>query len=606
MNTTARSLSAWCILVAMAFGFFCTMTYLINVYVADSLNLPLVDVWVPYQSFVWSLQYFNYDPLTFQIALLGVFVAMVASMLLSRSMLWIFFRRSRPIPDLHGSAHWSTRKELESTGLLHGAGVYVGAWVDRRWFGRKKTHYLRHDGPEHVLAFAPTRSGKGVGLVLPTLLSWQASVLVYDPKGEAWAITSGWRQKGAGNLVLKFQPESSSDGLATFNPLEEIVPGSDSEVGDAQNMAAIIVDPHGKGADDHWSKTAQALITGAILHCLYAVPQEQGRPANLHDVGELFSIKDMELSDIMKMMLNFPHLADGTAHNVVASECQNMLNRDVREASSVLSTAISHLALYKDPVVAKNTARSSFQIKDLMNHEKPLSLYLVVSPNSADRLRPLMRLMITQIVRRLTGEMQFENGRTKAHFRHRLLLMLDEFATLKKLPVIEEGLSIFAGYGIKAFLVVQDLNQLWGSYGQNEQLIGNCHVRIAFATIKLETAELISKMCGQRTVITRKVSMSGNRSSLALSNVSESHQEDRQSLIRPEDVLRLKSPTKDEKTNLIKAAGELLVFIAGQSPIKGTQILFFQDPVFLKRSQVPAPSGSNVVRAETLMENPSE
>lgn len=130
-------------------------------------------------------------------------------------------RRLSALEGLHGTAHWASRQEIMDSGLLPrpetpSQGVYVGAWFDEK---SRQTRYLRHNGPEHVLAFAPTRSGKGVGLVIPTLLSWPHSVVCYDIKGENWALTAGWRQQYARNQALKFDP-TAHDGFSEPHHLE--------------------------------------------------------------------------------------------------------------------------------------------------------------------------------------------------------------------------------------------------------------------------------------------------------------------------------------------------------------------------------------------------
>ena len=186
----------------------------------------------------------------------------------SFSVLLLFFAPKKGkhlVHDLHGSARWASKQDVIRSGLLSkpnsSGGVYVGGWNDGN-----NQHYLRHNGPEHVLAFAPTRSGKGVGLVIPTLLSWEQSCVVLDIKGENWALTSGWRKKHANNLVLKFDPSAPDDSSVKFNPLEEIRLGTDHEVSDVQNIVTMIVDPDGKGLNDHWAKTGHALLVGAVLH----------------------------------------------------------------------------------------------------------------------------------------------------------------------------------------------------------------------------------------------------------------------------------------------------------------------------------------------------
>jgi len=507
-------------------------------------------------------------------------------------------RRLSALASLHGTAHWASRQEILDSGLLPrpetpSQGVYVGAWFDEK---NRRTRYLRHNGPEHVLAFAPTRSGKGVGLVIPTLLSWPHSVVCYDIKGENWALTAGWRQQYAGNTVLKFDPAAQDGSCARFNPLAEIRLGEDREVGDAQNIATMLVDPDGKGLADHWAKTSQALLTGAVLHCCYVQRQETGHAATLADVDELLAHPEMDIQAVLERMLEYPHLGGGL-HPVVARAARTLLNLSGKELSSVVSTALSFLSLYRDPVVAGNTGRSDFRIRDLMHHAGPVSLYLVVRPADADRLRPLVRLVITQIVRRSTERMRFENGKSMADYRHRLLLLIDEFASLKRLPVIEEALAFMAGYGLKAYLIVQDLQQIHSAYGRDEGLIGNCHLRIAYAPNKLETAELLSRMAGQTTVVRKQVTISGLRAGGgSRGQRSESMQEIQRPLITADEVMRLPSARKDAHGNVLEP-GCLLVFAAGQAPIHGRQILYFRDPVFQQRARIRAPETSDRIDA---------
>lgn len=558
-------------------------------YLGEALQLP-----VPHLPWSWPSRALDWQPhypdtvrnaiLLFVSGSLAVFCAFAGVLLLTS-------RRGAGIAGLHGTAHWATRPEIERTGLLRpesegAAGVYVGGWQEPDG----PLHYLRHSGPEHVLAFAPTRSGKGVSLVLPTLLSWTQSVVVYDPKGEAWELTSGWRKRHAGQLVFRFDPASAETGVAAYNPLQEIRLRTEHEVGDAQNVATILVDPEGQGLRDHWSKTSRALLTGAILHCCYAIPKEQHRPASLADLAALFADPDKPFDDVIETMLNYDH-DGGQTHPLVAQQARVLANKEDRELSSVVSTADSYLDLYRDPVVAKNTGRSDFMIEDLMQHADPISLYLVVRPSDASRLRPLVRLIASQIVSRLTDRLDFEEGRVVAHYKHRLLLLLDEFASLKRLPAIEESLAYMAGYGIQSYLIVQDLQQLLAVYGREESLLGNCHVRICFAPNKIETAELVSKMAGQQTVVRRQTSLSGKRTSVRLANASESISEVQRPLMTPDEAMRLPSAIKEG--GQIVEPGHMLIFVAGHPPIYGAQPLYFRDPAFDARSKIPPPAQSD-------------
>lgn len=576
--------------LVLTLSLFVAANWLLSKYLGGHLNLVAT---YPFDWFYWLyLHRGNISTLLIQTAIAGSLMnlAMAAWWRLGRK---YFGRKAKPIVDLHGSARWANANEIKDMGLIDQAhGIYVGAWRDSKGVD----HYLQHDGPEHALAFAPTRSGKGVSLVLPTLLSWTESAVIYDPKGEAWAITSGWRKKHANQRVLRFDPTSNDAGLATFNPLQEVRLNTPDEVGDVQNIANILVDPDGKGLIDHWAKTAHALLSGVILHCCYAVREKHGRPANLADVAECFSDPDRPPHRLFEEMKSYRHTSQGV-HPMVAQEATAMLNKEDRELSSVLSTATSFLTIYRDPVIAKNVACSTFAISDLMNADRPVSLYLVVTPDSAERLRPLTRLMITQITRRLTGKMAFKDGRSNPHYKHRLLLLLDEFASLKRLPVIEEALSYMAGYGIKAYLIVQDLNQLLAQYGRDEALVGNCHVRVAFAPNKIETAELVSKMSGVSTIIKEEVSHSGKRDQLSLDNINYSYREVQRPLITADEAMQLKGAVKASGADILEP-GDLLIFVAGSKPIYGKQILYFKDPMFSARSQIEPPTESDVLRTD--------
>jgi len=533
--------------------------------------------------------------------------------LLSAAVMAIFLRYlltrdlQKVTPDLHGTAHWMTAADIHASGLVGGGqGVYIGGWTEilnRISVGiiklkRKTVHYLRHNGPEHILAFAPTRSGKGVGLVLPTLLSWLDSAIVYDIKGEAWALTAGWRQS-AGQQTLRFDPADPSGTAVCYNPLEQVRIRTDREVADVQNLVSMIVDPDGKGLNDHWAKTGHALLVGAVLHVLYA-----GEKKTLEGVAEFLSDPAQTFDEALMAMLETEHdpnnsrgwvdtTGNPTAiHPVVASSARDMLNKAENERSGVLSTAMSFLSLYRDPIVAMNTRRSEFKIADLMNHDVPVTLYLVVRPSDQDRLKPLVRLLINQVVRGLTEKMEFKDGRSVAGYKHRLLLLMDEFPSLGKLEIFESALAFMAGYGMKAYLICQDLAQLQKHYGREEAVTSNCHIRIAYAPNKFETAKMLSDMVGTTTVIKSTYSYSGKRSGTTLTNLSAQASEHARPLLTPDEIMRLAGPKKDRQGN-ITDAGDMLIFQAGSAPIMGTQILYFRDPVFNERSLMEPPAQSD-------------
>lgn len=570
----------------------------------------LIPIYQPFAWVVWGWKYGDMDnPMVKDIfghAYTGVTGGVLAGIFLAA---WMSYRRTKNLTGgtehIHGSAHWATPAEVKETGLLGaGEGVYVGAYKRP---DSERIEYLRDDSNQHVMAFAPTGSGKGVGLVLPTLLSWLYSVLVYDIKGENWALSAGWRRLFS--TVLKFEPTSTDGSGVRFNPLEEIRLRTDKEVSDVQNIVTMIVDPDGKGLNDHWAKTGHALLVGAVLHVLYAEPDK-----TLSGVANFLSEPSRTLLDTLNYMLATEHDTTGergwseNVHPVVAASARDMLNKSENEMSGVLSTAMSFLTLYRDPIVAKNTAFSEFKVRDLMNAEKPVSLYLVVPPSDKDRLKPLIRLIINQVVRTLTEKMDFKDGRSVAGYKHRLLLLIDEFPSLGKLEIFEEALAFIRGYGMKAYLIIQDIAQLWAAYGKDESIFSNCRLRVAYAPNKIETAELLSKMTGTATVVKESASYSGDRLQPMLGNVSTSVQEISRPLLTPDEVMRLPAAKTDKKGNVTEA-GDMLVFVAGHSPIYGKQILYFLDPTFSERAKIqPPPQSDRLIEATptTVLDSPAE
>ncbi|GAB3129457.1 type IV secretory system conjugative DNA transfer family protein [Novispirillum itersonii] len=502
--------------------------------------------------------------------------------------------------ELHGTARWATHKDVKKSGLLSKkaqTGAVVGGWIQG-----KTHHQLRHIGPEHVLCFAPTRSGKGVSLILPTLLSWTDSVLVLDIKGENYALTAGWRAK-LGHRILKFDPASQT-GCARYNPLAEIRLGTGREIADCQNIAGIIVDPEGTGLKDFWMKEGWAWLSTAILHVVYRVHLTENRKASLADVRAFMSkappvetggsgedapdytaMFAASFESLLVEMLNFDH-QNPVINQAVQDGIGNMLKKAQSERSGVHSSAVTGLGLWADPIVAANTGDSDWTVADLMNGTKAAALYLVVPPSDIERLRPLMRIMVTQIVGRLTESMAFADGSSVKGYRHRLLMLLDEFTSIGKVDVLEKAIAFVAGYGIKVYLIVQDIAQLYSVYGKDEGITGNCHVRVAFAPNRPETGEYLSKLAGKTTVIQAKRSRSDK-------SVSDGVQETARPLLTVDEAMRLPA-IREEGDRIIP--GDVLTFIAGQNPIRGTQYLYFQDADLLGRAKIPAPTPEDAAR----------
>lgn len=525
-------------------------------------GMPLYRPWA---LFAWWYHYEAYAPEVFDKAgtLAGAsgFVGCGAAIFGS---LWRARQRSNV--TTYGSARWATASEIQRAGLHDDAGVLLGQLGGR---------YLRHDGPEHVMAFAPTRSGKGVGLVVPTLLSWTGSTVIHDIKGENWTLTAGWRAKFSHCLL--FNPTDARS--ARYNPLLEVRRGAD-EVRDVQNIADILVDPEGAlERRNHWEKTSHSLLVGAILHVLYAEEDK-----TLARVATFLSDPQRSFVSTLTRMMTTNHLGSQDTpqvHPVVASAARELLNKSENERSGVLSTAMSFLGLYRDPTVAAVTSRCDWRIADLIDGDRPLSLYLVIPPSDISRTKPLVRLILNQIGRRLTERL---NQPGKASFRHQLLMMLDEFPALGRLDFFETSLAFMAGYGIRAFLIAQSLNQIEKAYGEYNSILDNCHVRVAFATNDERTAKRISDTLGTATEQRAMRNYAGHRLAPWLAHVMVSRQETARALLTPGEVMQL--PATDE-----------LVLISGLAPIRAAKLRYFEDRNFSTRV-MPAPVLSDMDYAD--------
>ncbi|MDQ0249502.1 type IV secretion system protein VirD4 [Sphingomonas kyeonggiensis] len=521
-------------------------------------RLGETPVYAPWSLFPWWFHFDAYAPVVFDEAgaiaagggLLGCGAAIAGS---------VWRARQQRNVTTYGSARWAGPGDIAAAGLAADAGVFLG---------RAASRYLRHDGPEHVMAFAPTRSGKGVGLVVPTLLGWTGSTVVHDIKGENWQLTAGWRARFSHCLL--FDPTDARS--ARYNPLLEVRRGAD-EVRDVQNIADILVDPEGAlERRNHWEKTSHSLLVGAILHILYAEEEK-----TLARVATFLSDPERPFVATLRAMMTTNHLGTEEmplVHPVVASAAREVLNKSDNERSGVLSTAMSFLGLYRDPTVAAVTAASDWRVEDLVAARHPVSLYLVVPPSDISRTKPLIRLVLNQIGRRLTEQLHAAG----TPGRHRLLMMLDEFPALGRLDFFETSLAFLAGYGVRAFLIAQSLNQIEKAYGEHNAILDNCHVRVAFATNDERTAKRISDALGTATEQRAMRNYAGHRLAPWLAHVMVSRQETARALLTPGEVMQL--PPTDE-----------VVLVAGHPPVRARKLRYFEDAQFKARVLPPPTLG---------------
>ena len=449
-------------------------------------------------------------------------------------------RRTYPIRAF-GKDQWGTASDARKAGLFGGSGVV---------FGRMGRKLLTYDGPEHQLHAGASRSGKGVGIVIPTLLSWKQSAFVYDVKNELGSLTSAWRSRFG--HVLFFNPTRADS--ACFNPLWEVRKGP-NEVRDVQNIVEILANPDGsKQSPEIWDSTAGQFLVGLILHILYTAKDEDKHLGTVRD-------KLLDFESTCDEMLSTYHrqneAGEWEQHPEVARVADSLNKKHERFQTSVLGTAESFFTLLADEVVRNNISRSDFSLGDLMCAERPVTLYYQHPPSDADRLRPLTRLFLNQLTRSLTEEIETDTkGRRK---RFRLLLLLDEFPSLGRLPFFETQMGQMAGYGLKAMLMVQSFNHIVKAYGAANVIIDNCHLLTSYASADTTTQQRISTMTGSG--IEYRASYSSSDKVGGTERISRS------------ETVR---PLLDAGAVRTLADDEQLVFITGCKPLRVKKLRYFK------------------------------
>lgn len=450
---------------------------------------------------------------------------------------------------------WGGLAEAGRAGLLGKSGAVLGVLRGR---------VLATTDLRPTLVTGGTRSGKGRGHVVPTLLSWGGSVLVHDPKGELWAMTAGWRSRFSHALYLSPRDAAS----ARWNPLAEILPGP-GELAQVQRLVAILSDPGGTRDEEAiWDKAASEILEAVILHVLYTAEDQD---KTLLAVRALLADLD-EAADVMLKTLH-RRGADGEpeVHPFIQTAVKGYAAMHDRFRTSVQGTARAYLKWLAGEDVERVLSASDFAMGDLMCAEAPLSLYVQVAPADAAALRPLVRLLFYAAAQALTAEEKRDAaGRPK---RHKLLMVMDEFPLLGRLGFFEKSLRLMSGYGIKAMFVAQSLNDIVETYGPHNTILDNCHVYTAFSALDPLTQDKVSKLTGSVTE-TRTSRSAPSGWGAGRSTVSRSQVE--QALLEPGEIRAL----PDDRQ---------LVFVAGQRPLMTGKLLYDRREPFRSRAGAAPP-----------------
>ncbi len=448
---------------------------------------------------------------------------------------------------LYGEARFATQREIKQAGLLANKGIIVG-----KQQGLLTQAYLQFSGQQHVLMSAPTRSGKGVGVVIPNLLSWHNSVVVLDIKQENWNISAGFRKAhGQQCFLLNLAPRDYQSHR--WNPLHYISTDPSFRINDIQKIGQMLF-PNIDSESPIWQASARSLWLGLVLYLLETPPL----PVTMGEVLRQLNKGDSYLIEL----INERMAGELPLSNQCHSSLKEYLETPERTRGSIRKSFSSALELFYNPVIDAVTASNDFDLRELRS--KRLSVYVGVTPDDLQRLAQLINLFFQQLIDLNTRELPEQNPQLK----HQVLLLMDEFAAIGKVNILSKGISYIAGYGIRLLTIIQSPSQLREIYGHDgaETLIENHALQIVFAPKNPKVAREISESLGTNTIKQRsrskQLSGRGGRSE----NISDHSR----ALMLPQEIMRL-------------GTNKAILLLENCSPVKCNKISWYQDKAFMHR-----------------------
>ena len=517
----------------------------------NSLGLDLTAIAIAYKWVSWLLS--SWSQLSFK-AYDYLKIKLILALITPLAIVTIYYVRNfnriktleffKPKEDVYGSASWANQSEIERANLRSKHGMLLG---------KDSVGYFVADGFQHSLLFAPTGSGKGVGFVIPNLLFWDHSVVVHDIKLENHQLTSGWRAK-KGQEIYVWEP-SNPDGVThCYNPIDWVSSKPGQMVDDVQKISNLIMPEK-----DFWNNEARSLFLGVVLYLI-------ADDTKTKSFGEV--VRTMRSDDVVYNLAVVLDTLGDAIHPVAYMNIAAFLQKADKERSGVVSTMNSSLELWANPLIDAATASSDFNIMEFK--KKRTTVFVGLTPDNIQRLQKLMQVFYQQASEFLSRKMPDEKEEP-----YGVMFLLDEFPTLGKMEAFKAGIAYFRGYRVRLFLIIQDTQQLKGTYeeaGMNS-FLSNSTFRITFAANNYETANLISQLCGNKTV----EQTSYNKPLFFDLNVSTRTQnvsKVQRALLLPQEVITL--PRDDQ-----------IVLIESFPPIRSKKIKYYEDKFFTSRLLPP-------------------
>jgi type IV secretion system protein VirD4 len=452
---------------------------------------------------------------------------------------------------LFGAARFATNIEIRKAGLLGDKGIIVGQLGSR---------YMMFAGQQHAIISAPTRSGKGVGIVIPNLLNWPESVVVLDIKQENWDVTSGYRQKH-GQACYLFNPAAADYRTHRYNPLAYISADPNFRIDDVQKIANMLF-PDVQGTDVIWTATPRSLFLGIVLY----LAETPDMPVTLGQVVRE-TLKEGDGAQYFANIIN-DRVAAG---NPLSNACARALNSYISIAAEntragIMTSFRSRLELWMNPLVDAATSANDFDLRDV--RKKKMSIYLGVTPDNLERMAPLLNLFFQQMIDLNTRELPNQNKQIKFS----CLLLMDEFTAIGKISILSKGISYIAGYGLRMLPIIQSPAQLTDVYGADaaQTFTTNHALNIIFPpkASETQTAKDISEWLGYETV--KAVSESRSKKIFKRDNDSNSTSEQQRALMLPQEITGLGQRKE-------------LIIMENVPPILADKVVYFNDTVFVDR-----------------------
>lgn len=563
----------------------------------------------------YSYYFFQAIPPTFICLILAAMLFLVTA---------IFVNSHQKNEHIHGTARYATRKDLKKYGLLQHYGVVCGELstanvtykidpikASLTLHCKKMSPLVCHSGRTNTLLIAPTRAGKGVSCIIPTCLNYgipykewdkkthsyavkgRGSIVVFDPKGENFAATAGYRSKFS--KIIPFRPLDPDGNTARYNPIWEIPDNPNEAFAWADSIGEIFfrasdAKSASDGATQYFNNTARDIFSGVVLHVRFSkdIPF---REKNLAKVLEIFSNSTKEEeekagkkenddddekggpgAEMLKKMIESDH-GDERIHKLIEQAAKRSMIQTPKERASTYSTVFSKISLFQDPLLANATSCSDFSVDDFINGKNGISLYLIVPYNHITRISPIFRMLITFMIKK------FSAGETNANdvkLKNPCLFLLDEFPVLGYFPDIAQNAGILAGYGVTFFIVCQALNQIINVYGENHPFLDHCKTIILYAPGSIKDARTFSECIGNRSVLLDNISASGSKYKVGWRNVSRSSQETSTSLISPDELMKLEF-------------NRAIIFNQGMPPYKGKKVVYYEDRRFKDKAFMKVP-----------------